>query len=43
MDITTKKITVLDKSNNKLFEADGTKTVDENGQVIKDSSATIAG
>lgn len=43
LDITSKKITVLDKNNNTLFEADGTKTVDENGQVTKDSSATIAG
>ena len=43
LDITTKKITVLDKYENTLFEADGTKTIDENGQVIKDGSVTIAG
>ena len=43
MDITAKKITVLDKSDDTLFEADGTKTAYENGQVIKDGSVTIAG
>ena len=43
MDITAKSIKILDKYDNTLFEADGTKTVDENGQVIKDSSVTIAG
>lgn len=43
MDITTKKITVLDKYENTLFEADGTKTINENGQVTKDGRVTIAG
>ena len=43
MDITAKSIKILDKYENTLFEADGTKTIDENGQVIKDGSATIAG
>ena len=41
--ITAKSIKILDKDENTLFEADGTKTVDESGQVIKDSSVTIAG
>ena len=43
MDITAKSIKILDKYENTLFEADGTKTIDESGQVTKDSSVTIAG
>ena len=43
MDITAKSIKILDKNGNTLFEADGTKTIDESGQVTKDSSVTIAG